>query len=422
MDLFSAAAEQEQQKTAPLAYRMRPQKLSDVVGQQHILASDSLLHRAIQADRLVSLILFGPPGSGKTTLAEVIARTTKARFETLNAVSAGIAEIRLVVNRAKEERDLHGRKTVLFIDEIHRFNKGQQDALLPFVEQGLLTLIGATTENPYFQVNPALVSRSHVFRLLPLGPEDIRILLRRAIADETHGLGEMGLDLTLTAEQVLVEFASGDARRALNALELAAFTSPLNELGRVVIDEQQARESISQRQVLYDRSGDEHYDTISAFIKSVRGSDADAALLWLAKMLTAGEDPLFIGRRLMILAAEDVGNADAQALSVAVAGYQAVATVGMPEARIVLAQVTTYLACAAKSNAVYRAINEALEDVQSGIFLGVPPHLRSTGYRGAAKLGSGVGYLYPHDYPGHLVEQNYWPQAVPSKKYYQPED
>ena len=420
MDLFSAAADREQQQTAPLAFRMRPQRLAEVVGQQHILAPGSLLHRAIQADRLVSLILFGPPGSGKTTLAEVIACTTKARFETLNAVSAGIADIRAVVERAKEERALHGRKTVLFIDEIHRFNKGQQDALLPFVEQGLLTLVGATTENPYFQVNPALVSRSHVFRLHPLGPEDIRVLLRRAIADKQRGLGEMGLDLTPTAERVLVELSGGDARRALNALELAALTSPLNEDGRVVLDEPQVRESIQERQVLYDRSGDEHYDTISAFIKSIRGSDVDAALLWLAKMLTAGEDPLFVGRRLIILAAEDVGNADSQALPLAVAGYQAVATVGMPEARIVLAQVTSYLACAPKSNAAYRAIGEALADVQSGMSLVVPPHLRSTGYRGAEKLGSGVGYLYPHDYPEHHVEQSYWPQMVQPKKYYQP--
>jgi putative ATPase len=418
MDLFQFANEQENEQSAPLAHRMRPQSLDEVVGQAHIVGPGSLLRRAIEADRLSSVIFFGPPGTGKTTLAEVIAKSTKARFEKLNAVSSGVSDIRNVIQKAQDERSMYGRKTVLFIDEIHRFNKSQQDALLPYVESGLIILIGATTENPYFEVNPALVSRSHIFRLNPLSDEDLKGLLYKALADKERGLGRLEAELTEEAATVIVRYAAGDARRALNALELAALSAQVDAFGRVVIGESEARASIQERRVLYDKSGDEHYDTISAFIKSVRGSDPDAAVLWLAKMLVAGEDPMFIARRLIILASEDVGNADPHALPLAVAGMQAVQAIGMPEARIVLAQVTTYLARAPKSNAAYKAINSAIQDVEAGMPLVVPTHLRGTGYSGAEKLGSGVGYLYPHDFPGHWVKQNYWPEGVEPKPYY----
>lgn len=411
-------ANQQQEQEAPLAYRMRPKTLDDVVGQQDIVGPGTVLRRAIEADRLTSVIFFGPPGTGKTTLAQVIAAATKARFETLNAVAAGVADIRQVLQTAKDERALYGRKTVLFIDEIHRFNKAQQDALLPHVESGLLTLIGATTENPYFEVNPALVSRSHVFRLNPLHDEQLQTLLRRALMDTSTGLGRHRAQLAPDAEALMIRWSAGDARRLLNALELAVLSAPVGADGQVVVGLEDAQASIQQRQVLYDKGGDEHYDTISAFIKSVRGSDADAAILWLAKMLAAGEDPRFIARRLMILASEDVGNADPFALPLAVAAFQTAQAIGMPEARITLAQATTYLATAPKSNAAYVAINEAMTDVQNGLPLQVPAHLRGTGYAGASKLGSGMGYLYPHDYPGHVVTQNYWPQDVPAKVYY----
>ncbi|SFU94202.1 replication-associated recombination protein A [Alicyclobacillus macrosporangiidus] len=417
MDLFEAQAQREQELEAPLAHRMRPRTLDEVVGQAHVVGPGSSLRRAIETDRLRSVIFYGPPGTGKTTLAHVIARATKARFASLNAVSSGVADIRHVIEQAKEERRLYGRRTVLFIDEIHRFNKAQQDALLPFVERGLVTLIGATTENPYVQVNAALVSRSQVYRLDPLDAADIRQLLERALADRERGLGAYDATVTDAALDVIVRFAAGDARRALNALELAVTTAPVGADGRVEVDEDQARAAIQQRQVVYDTGGDEHYDTISAFIKSVRGSDADAAILWLAKMLTAGEDPMFIARRLVILAAEDIGLADPQALPLAVAAMHAVQAIGMPEGRIPLAEATAYLARAPKSNAAYRAINEAMQDVAQGLPLTVPPHLRGTGYRGAEQLGSGIGYRYPHDYPGHWVEQDYWPVGVAPRKY-----
>jgi len=418
MDLFAQQAEREQESTAPLAYRMRPQTLNDVVGQQDIVGPNSLLRRAIEADRLMSVIFYGPPGTGKTTLAQIIANVTKARFESINAVSAGVADIRRVVETAKDERNLYGRRTVLFVDEIHRFSKSQQDALLPYVEAGTVVLIGATTENPYHEVNGALVSRSHIFRLRPLTAEDIGVLLHRALADKTRGLGRHQASLLPAAEDVFVRFSSGDARRAFNALELAVLSCPVTADGTVVIDAEQALASVQERQVLYDKSGDEHYDTISAFIKSVRGSDADAALFWLAKMLVAGEDPLFIARRLVISASEDIGNADAQGLSVAVAALHTVQAIGMPEGRIALAQATTYLASAPKSNAAYAGLNQAMADVQAGVSLVVPTHLKSGGYSGAVKLGNGVGYLYPHDYPGHFVEQDYWPAGVKPRHYY----
>jgi putative ATPase len=418
MDLFSAMAEREQQHEAPLAHRMRPETLDEVAGQQSIVGPGTLLRRMIERDRLLSVIFYGPPGTGKTTLAQVVAKVTKAKFVTLNAVSAGVADIRQVVAEANDERNMYGRKTVLFIDEIHRFNKSQQDALLPYVEQGLMVLIGATTENPYFQVNPALVSRSHIFRLNALSEEDLRQILRRALVDQERGLGQMDARVTAEAETVLVRYAAGDARRALNALEIAVLTASVDGQGMLSIDEAQALASIQERKVLYDRAGDEHYDTISAFIKSVRGSDPDAAVLWLAKMLAGGEDPRFIARRLIILASEDIGNGDPAALPLAVAALQSVEHIGMPEARIVLAQVTTYLASTKKSNAAYAAINAAMADVEAGLSLTVPAHLRGTGYSGATSLGSGVGYKYPHDYPGSFVEQDYWPQGAVKRPYY----
>lgn len=411
-------AEREREEQAPLAHRMRPRTLDEVVGQEQVIGPGTMLRQSIEADRLVSVILFGPPGSGKTTLAQVIANTTKARFVSLNAVTSGVADIRDVVQAAKEERSFYSRKTVLFIDEIHRFNKVQQDALLPFVEAGVVVLIGATTENPYLQVNAALVSRSHVFRLEPISDVAMRDLLARALANRDRGLGQMQATLTSAAEDVFIRYAAGDARRALNALELAVLSCPVDANGRVVVDEPEALLSVQERKVVYDKSGEEHYDTISAFIKSIRGSDPDAAVLWLAKMLAAGEDPRFIARRLVISASEDIGNADTKALPLAMAALQAVSAIGMPEARIILAQATTYLASARKSNAAYKAVNQALEDVAEGVPLRVPAHLRGTGYRGAESLGSGVGYLYPHDYPGHYVAQNYWPEGVKPKAYY----
>ncbi|CAM3731095.1 replication-associated recombination protein A [Alicyclobacillus pomorum] len=420
MDLFDFAGEAEQSATAPLAHRMRPQTLDDIVGQTSVVGPGSPLRKAIERDLLMSVILYGPPGTGKTSLAQVIAHATKARFETLNAVTAGVADIRQVVQRATDERSLYRRKTVVFIDEIHRFNKAQQDALLPYVEQGTIVLIGATTENPYFQVNPALVSRSHVYRLDPLSDEDIRTLLERALRDEANGLGRHQAEVSEEALDALVKYSGGDARRALNALEMAVLTAPVQSDGRVTVDLEHVRESVQGRQVLYDTRGDEHYDTISAFIKSVRGSDPDAAILWLAKMLAAGEDPRFIARRLVILAAEDVGNADPQGLQMATAALHAVQAIGMPEARIVLSQVTTYLACAPKSNAAYVAINKALADVESGIRLQVPPHLRGSGYSGAKELGSGVGYIYPHDHPEEAKAQSYWPLGTEPRVYYVP--
>lgn len=418
MDLFSIQAEQQAQSLAPLAHRMRPTSLDEIVGQQAIIGPGSLLRRVIEADRLVSVIFYGPPGTGKTTFAEVVAKVTKARFEKLNAVTAGVADIRAVVAAAKDEQSLYGRKTILFIDEIHRFNKAQQDALLPHVEAGLLALIGATTENPYFAVNAALMSRSHVFRLSPLADEDIRTLLRRALTDTTRGLNLEASALTAEAEAILVRYAAGDARRALNALELAVLSATVGPDGMPLVEAADVEASIQGRTVVYDKSGDEHYDTISAFIKSVRGSDADAATLWLAKMLVAGEDPRFIARRLMILAAEDIGNADPYGLPLAVATLHTVEAIGMPEARIALAQCTTYLAKASKSNAAYVAINTAIADVEAGLGLTVPPHLRGSGYYGAEQLGSGVGYQYPHDHPTHAADQNYWPMGVSPRVYY----
>jgi len=422
MDLFSFAYdEQDAGKSKPLAARMRPRSIQDVIGQTHILAPGKLLRRAIEADQVSSLIFYGPPGTGKTTLAKVIARTTKSRFVELNAVTAGVADIRRVVDEAKDRLVMEGRRTTLFVDEIHRFNKSQQDALLPYVEDGTIILIGATTENPFFEVNAALLSRSQVFALQPLTEEELRQVMMRAITDEENGLGELHVTVLPEAAEHLIRYAEGDARRLLNALELAAMTTPPGADGRIVITLDVAVESIQRRAVRYDKSGDNHYDTISAFIKSIRGSDPDAALYWLARMIDAGEDPRFIARRLIISASEDIGNADPQAITVAVSCFQAVELIGMPEGRIPLAQATTYLATAPKSNAAYLGINEALERIRTDGHKPVPVHLRDRSYKGAARLGHGEGYLYPHNYPYGYVPQQYLPDGV-DYRFYQPKE
>lgn len=422
MDLFSYQAEREKGANAPLAARMRPETLDELVGQEDVVGPGTLLRRAIEADRLMSAIFYGPPGTGKTTLARLIAKYTRSAFVTLNAVTAGVADVRRVVDEARERLGMYGQRTTLFIDEIHRFNKAQQDALLPHVEEGLIILIGATTENPYFEINKALLSRSQVFTLRPLSPAHLRQIAKRALTDPDRGLGALPLEVTEEALDHWIRFAEGDARRLLGALELAALTTPPDENGKIVLTREVAEASIQRRAVVYDRSGDSHYDTISAFIKSIRGSDPDAALLWLAKMLEAGEDPVFIARRLVILASEDVGNADPQGLVVATAAFQAVQWLGMPEGRIPLAQAVTYLACAPKSNASYMALEKALSDVRRGVSLTVPHHLRDANYPGARELGHGKGYRYPHDYPGHWVEQSYLPPGMKPPGYYRPSD
>lgn len=421
MDLFDYMKEQTLENESPLASRMRPATLEEVAGQQHIIGKDKLLYRAIKADKLGSVIFYGPPGTGKTTLAKVIANTTSARFKQLNATVAGKKDMEEVVKEAQQYLGMYGKKTILFIDEIHRFNKGQQDYLLPFVEDGTLILIGATTENPYFEVNGALISRSIVFELKPLGKEDICGLLERAVTDVEKGMGSYHAVLHEDARDFLADISGGDARAALNALELGILTTEKSEDGKIHIDLETASQCIQKRVVRYDKTGDNHYDTISAFIKSMRGSDPDAAVLYLAKMLYAGEDIKFIARRIMICAAEDVGNADPQALQVAVAAAQAVERLGMPEARIPLAQAATYVASAPKSNAAYLAVDAALEAVRNTKTT-VPVHLQDSHYKGAGKLGHGTGYQYAHDYPNHYVEQQYLPTELKGKVFYQPTD
>lgn len=420
MSFFDHNRLQLQQSTAPLAERMRPRTLDEVRGQQQIIGPGRLLRRAILADRLSSLIFYGPPGTGKTTLARVIANSSKMAFEQLNAVTAGVADIRRVVADAKERLGLSAKRTILFVDEIHRFNKAQQDALLPFVEDGTIVLIGATTENPYFEVNPPLVSRSRVFRLEPLLEDDMRLVLREALRDETRGLGQYQVDFHEAALDHLVRVANGDARSALNALELAVLTSEPDQAGIRHVSLEVAAESIQQRALVYDKNGDQHYDTISAFIKSMRGSDPHAALYWLARMIYAGEDPVFIARRIVICASEDVGNADPHALLIAMAAAQSAAMLGFPEARIPLAQAVTYIACAPKGNAVISGIDAALSDVKEETSVSVPKHLRDAHYKGAAKLGHGLDYQYPHDSPGHFVRQQYLPDNLVDQRYYQP--
>ncbi|WP_139490355.1 AAA family ATPase [Brevibacillus dissolubilis] len=414
MDLFSFAYEQQDagNKAQPLAARLRPRTLDEVLGQEHIVGEGKLLRRAIEADQVSSLIFYGPPGTGKTTLAKVIARTTKSYFAELNAVTAGVADIRRIVDEAKDRLVMNGQRTTLFVDEIHRFNKSQQDALLPYVEEGTIILIGATTENPFFEVNAALLSRSQIFQLQSISEDDLKRVVHRALTDEQNGLGELHVTIDEEALDHLVRYAEGDARRLLNALELAASTTPLSADGSIRITLDVAVESIQRRAVRYDKSGDNHYDTISAFIKSIRGSDPDAALYWLARMIDAGEDPKFIARRLVISASEDVGNADPQALSVAVSCFQALELIGMPEGRIALGQATTYLATAPKSNAAYNGINQALAHVREEGHKPVPAHLRDQSYKGAARLGHGAGYLYPHNYPEGYVPQQYLPDGV----------
>lgn len=420
MNLFGYLQEEASEKDAPLAARMRATTLNDIVGQQHIIGKDKLLYRAIMADKLSSLIFYGPPGTGKTTLARVIANTTSADFMQINATTAGKKDMEDVVAAAQASRSLYGNRTILFIDEIHRFNKGQQDYLLPYVEDGTIILIGATTENPYFEVNSALISRSVVFELKPLSVDDVKGLLYRALADNEKGIGKYHVELDDDAADFLADVAGGDARHALNALELGALTTPVSSDGKVHITLAVAGECIQQRTFRYDKQSDNHYDTISAFIKSMRGSDPDAAMYYLGRMLASGESVTFIARRIMIAASEDVGNADPHALSVAVSASLAAERIGMPEAQIILAQAAAYVACAPKSNASCAAIGDAMQYVAETGNLPIPPHLQDSHYKGAAKLGHGVGYVYPHDYPNDYVQQQYMPDDAVGKKFYKP--
>jgi putative ATPase len=421
MDLFSHAMNERLKSEAPLAARLRPASLDDFIGQEAIIGPGSLLRRAIQADRLFSsIIFFGPPGTGKTTLARIIANHTQAHFESISAVLAGVADLRRVITESVDRRRLHGRRTLLFIDEVHRWNKAQQDALLPHVEGGLVTLIGATTENPYFEVIPALVSRSRIFQLQPLGEEGLRKILERALRDEVNGYGKLQVKLDEDAAKHLADLANGDARNLLNALELAVETTPADENRDIHITLEIAQESIQKRALLYDKDGDAHYDTISAFIKSVRGSDPDAALYWLAKMLAAGEDPRFILRRLIILAGEDIGLADPQGLVVASAAAQAFDYIGMPEGIYPITEATLYLATAPKSNSA-GAYYKVLEEIQKEGLGQVPNHLMDSS-RDARGLGHGKGYQYPHNFPGHFTSQQYLPDYLQGRSFYEPSD
>ena len=412
MDLFDYMREQNLQKEAPLASRLRPSTLDEVVGQQHIIGKDKLLYRAISADKLGSIIFYGPPGTGKTTLAKVIANTTSAAFMQINATSSGKKDMEQVVNQAKDNQGMYGKKTILFIDEIHRFNKGQQDYLLPFVEDGTLVLIGATTENPYFEVNGALLSRSVIFELKALEKADIKMLLRRAVTDTEKGMGAYQVVLEDAAADFLADMANGDARAALTAIELGVLTTERDADGYIHITLEVASECIQKRVVRYDKTGDNHYDTISAFIKSMRGSDPDAAVYYLARMLYAGEDIKFIARRMMICAAEDVGMADPNALNIAVSAAMAAERLGLPEARIPLAEAAAYIATAPKSNTALLAIDKAYRTVGSTKTEQVPAHLQDAHYKSSAKLGRGIGYKYAHDYPMHYVRQQYLPDGL----------
>ena len=420
MDLLDYMGEINKEKESPLASRMRPRTLDEVMGQEHIIGKDKMLYRAIKADKLGSVIFYGPPGTGKTTLAKVIAGTTEASFSQINATSAGKKDMEEVVARAKESIAAYGKKTILFIDEIHRFNKGQQDYLLPFVEDGTLTLIGATTENPYFEVNGALLSRSIIFELKPLTNENIKSIINKALSDDERGLGTFRACIDDDAIDFLADTAGGDARMALNAIELGVLTTDRSDDGMIHITLQVAEECIQKRKVSYDKLGDNHYDTISAFIKSMRGSDPDAAVYYLARMLEAGEEITFIARRIMICASEDVGMADPMAIVVASAAAQIVERVGLPEARIPLAEAAVYVATAPKSNASYMAIDSALSYVRNHPGYAIPPYLQDSHYKGAAKLGRGLDYKYAHDFPGHYVDQQYLPDEVKDERFFEP--
>ncbi len=419
MDLFDYMRDQTMEKEAPLASRLRPKTLEEVVGQQHILGKEKLLYRAIRADKLGSVIFYGPPGTGKTTLAKVIANTTSSRFCQINATVAGKKDMEEVVQKAKEYLGMYGRRTILFVDEIHRFHKGQQDYLLPFVEEGTLTLIGATTENPYFEVNGALLSRSIVFELKPLGKEDIKVLIQRAVYDKERGMGAYDAVIEEDAADFLADVSGGDARAALNAIELGVLTTERSQDGKIHLTLEVASECIQKRVVRYDKMGDSHYDTVSAFIKSMRGSDPDAAIYYLARMLYAGESVTFLARRILICASEDVGNADPRALTVAVSAAQAVERVGMPEAQLILAQAVLYIATAPKSNSATNAIFSAMEAVKSSRAT-VPGHLQDSHYKGASRLGHGQGYEYAHDCPKHFSRQQYLPDELKGQRFYEP--
>lgn len=422
MDLFEIQRKERLKKDSPLAERLKPRTLEEYVGQEHILAPGKLLWRAIRADRITSIILYGPPGTGKTSLARIIANTTKSNFVQLNAVTSGVKDLKEVIKEAKNQLGMYDKRTILFLDEIHRFNKAQQDGLLPSVEKGTLILIGATTENPFFQVNNALISRSMLFELQPLNEGHIKVIVQKAIEDKERGLGSYNINLQDEAIDFLGSVAGGDARRALNALELAALTTERSEDGRINIDIQVIRECMQKKPINYDKDGDYHYDVISAFIKSMRGSDPDAVLHYLARMLYAGEDPVFIARRIVIAASEDVGNANPNALVVANNAAQAVQFIGMPEAKIILAQAATYIALSPKSNGSYVGIKRAFSDIENGEIGQVPVHLKDKSYKGAKKLGHGLGYLYPHSYPNNYVKQQYMPDELEGRVYYELSD
>ena len=421
MNIFDLQYENSIKKKGPLAERMRPLSLEYFVGQEHIIGDGKILNRAINADKLSSAIFYGPPGTGKTTLAKIIAEKTDNNFTTLNAVTSGIKDIKEKISYAVDELSIYNKRTILFIDEIHRFNKAQQDALLPYVENGTIILIGATTENPYFEVNPALISRSLVFEFRKITDDDIKSVLKKAISDKERGYGYKNVEVTEDALNLIINNSNGDVRKSLSALELGIETTPEDNNGVIKIDVEIAEECIQNKKVVYDKNGDSHYDTISAFIKSMRGSDPDAAVFWLAKMIKGGEDPKFIGRRIIICASEDVGNADPRALEVAVNAFKAVEIIGFPEGRIILAQAAIYVACAPKSNASYMAINRAMEAVEKNS-IEVPSHLRDKSYKGATKLNGGISYKYPHDYDKFYVKQQYLPDDVNNTNYYEPKD
>ncbi|NLM44330.1 MAG: replication-associated recombination protein A [Clostridiales bacterium] len=420
ISIFDVKLNEDIRKDGPLAIRMRPETLEEFIGQEEIVSPGKLLYRAIKADKLSSIILWGPTGCGKTTLARIISNSTKAYFQQLNAVSSGINDLKRAVEDAKSRRAMYSQKTILFIDEIHRYNKSQQDALLPYVEDGTLIFIGATTENPYFEINDALISRSTVYKLRALEESDIIKIIKRCLNDKEKGLGAYNINIPEEAIEYLAILSNGDARKALNALELAVFSTEKNEKGQIIIDKKIISESAQKKPVSYDKTGDNHYDTVSAFIKSMRGSDPDATVHYLARMIYAGEDPMFIARRIIICASEDVGNADPNALSVAVNAAQAIKLVGMPEGRIILAQAAIYVACAPKSNASYKAIENSLKDIEKKDIGKVPYHLRNISFKNAEKYGYGSDYKYPHDYNKNFVEQQYMPDALSGTIYYSP--